>query len=287
MKIQTVFLATAMSGMMTLCSCSKEVMNNNWMERNSRLTVLTRSDEKNGDKVIATPMRIYVFNGEEQCVTTQTLGEADTSFTIKLTEGEYDVYAIGGADDDRLTLPTLENAEKTSVISPKEGKMYGDLMTAHAAVTVTKENNALTLEMKREVCQIVSITIMDVPQATERVSVSIAPFYDSILLNGTCQGENGKCTVQLEKQADGSTWKKEDVNIYQLPSVGKPTISIMVDDSTYSYICEKELSANHKVTIDGTYTKTGVILTGTITGIAWGEEEIIRFNFSGDSQTNK
>jgi len=119
MKIQNVFLATAMSGMMTLCSCSKEVMNNNWMERNSRLTVLTRSDEKNGDKVIAMPMRIYVFNGEEQCVTTQTQEETDASFTFKLAEGEYDVYAIGGADDNRLILPTLEDAEKTSVISPK------------------------------------------------------------------------------------------------------------------------------------------------------------------------
>ena len=50
-----------MSGLMTLCSCSKEVMNNNWMERDSRLTVLTRSDGENDDKVIATPVRIYVF----------------------------------------------------------------------------------------------------------------------------------------------------------------------------------------------------------------------------------
>ena len=287
MKIQNVFFATAMSGMMTLCSCSKEVMNDNRMEYDSRLTVLTRSDGENGDKVIASPVRIYVFDSEEQCVTTMTQEENDPTFSIELAEGEYDVYAIGGVDDDRFVLPTRENAEKTSVISLKEGQVLGDLMTAHSPIALTKENATLTLEMKRDVCQIVSITITDVPNEAEEVSVSIAPFYDSILLNGTCQGENGKCTVQLEKQADGSTWKKEDVNIYQLPSVGKPTISIMVDDSTYSYICEKELSANHKVTIDGTYTKTGVILTGTITGIAWGEEEIIRFNFSGDSQTNK
>ena len=70
MKIQNVIFATAMSGMMTLCSCSKEVMNDNRMERDNRLTVLTRSDGENGDKVIATPVRIYVFNSEEQCVAT-------------------------------------------------------------------------------------------------------------------------------------------------------------------------------------------------------------------------
>lgn len=283
MKIQNVIFATAMSGMMTLCSCSKEVMNDNRMEYDSRLTVLTRSDGENGDKVIATPVRIYVFNSEEQCVTTKTQDGVDPTFSVELPEGEYDIYAIGGADEDCLVLPTLENAEKTSVISLKEGEMFGDLMTAHSSVTLTKgSSNTTTMEMKRNVCQIVSITITGVPEEAEVVSVSIAPFYDSILLDGTYQGESGKCTIPLEKQGDGSTWKNDAANIYLLPSVGKPTISIMIDDSTYSYLCEKELSANRRISIDGTYTNVGVVFTGTITGIAWDEEETVSFNFTDD-----
>ena len=289
MKIQNVFFATVMSGMMTLCSCSKEVMNNNWMERDNCLTVLTRSDEENGDKVIATPVRIYVFNSEEQCVATKTQDGVDPTFSVELAEGEYDIYAIGGADDERLELPTRENVEKTSVISLKDGKMFGDLMTAYSSVTLTKDNyNSTTLEMKRDVCQVVSVTITDVPEETEEVSVRIAPLHESILLNGTYQGEDGKCTISLEKQTDGTTWKKEAANIYLLPSVGKPTISITIDNSTYSYTCEKELSPNHRITIDGTYSQQGVTptitLSGTIIGEEWGDEEVVRFNFSEDDR---
>lgn len=288
-KFQNVFFATAMSGLMTLCSCSKEVMNNNWMERDSRLTVLTRSDGENDDKVIATPVRIYVFNSEEQCVATKTQDGADPTFSVDLAEGEYDIYAIGGANDERLELPTRENAEKTSVISLKEGKLLGDLMTAHSSVTLTKDNSStITLNMKRDVCEIVSFTITDVPVETEIVSVSISPFHESILLNGSYQGEGGKCMIPLEKQTDGTTWKKGAADIYLLPSVGKPTISIMIDDFTYSYTCEKELSANHRITINGTYSQQGVTptitLSGTITGEEWGDEEVILFDFSEDDR---
>ena len=287
MKIQNVIISTAMSGMVILCSCSKEVINDNGMVYNSRLTVLTRTNGENGDKMIASPVRIYVFNSEEQCVASQTQEGTDTSFSIELAKGEYDVYAIGGADDNRFVIPTQENAEKTSVFSLKEGKALSDLMAAHSTVILTpKSSNTLAMEMERKVCQIVSVTIKNVPEETEHVSVSISPLYESLLLNGSYQGENGRCTIPLEKQADGSTWKEETDSIYQLPSIGKPTISIIIDDSTYSYTCEKELTSNYKVSIDGTYSGQGgipsITLNGTITGAAWAGEDIISFSFSED-----
>lgn len=288
MKIQNVIFATAISGMMALCSCSKEVMNDNRMEPDSRLTVFTRSSGENGDKAIATPVRIYVFDNEDQCVASQVQEEDNTSFSIELANGNYDVYAIGGASEDRLVIPTRENAEKTSVISLKEGKEFSDLMAGYSVITLTaNSSNTLTLGMERKVFQIVSVVIKNVPEETEAVSVSISPLFESILLNGTCQGESGRYTIPLEKQADGSTWKVETDNIYQLPSVGKPTISVIIDESTYSYTCEKEMSANYKISIDGTYSGQGetpsITLSGTITGTAWAGENIIRFNFSEDS----
>ena len=285
MKNQSVLFASAICGMMTLCSCCKEVMNDKWMKRDSRLTVLTRGDGGNGDPIIATPVRLYVFDGD-QCVAAQTEEGSGTPVSMELPEGTFAVYAIGGADDSRLNIPTQEAAEKTSVISLKEGKAFNDLMTAYATVTLSsKGSNTLTLGMERKVCQIVSATIMNVPEGTEEVSVSISPLYESILLNGSYYGENGTCTIPLVKQEDSNTWE-ETTEIYQLPSVGKPTISVKIGDSTYSYTCEEELSANYKITIEGTYTGEGgtpsVTLSGTITGVSWSEEKVIQFTFNED-----
>ncbi len=272
--------------MMTLCACSKEVMNDNRMERDSRLTVLTRGDGGNGDPVIATPVRLYVFDSEDLCVATQTEEGTDSPVSMELSEGTFTVYAIGGADDSRLGLPTQETAEKTSIISLKDGKAFDDLMTAHATVALSsKGSNTLTLGMERKVCQIVSATIKNVPDETEEVSISISPLYESILLNGSYYGENGTCTIPLVKQEDSNTWK-ETAGIYQLPSVSKPTISVRIGDSTYSYTCEEELSANYKITIEGTYTGEGgtptVTLSGTITGVSWLEDKTIQFTFNED-----
>jgi hypothetical protein len=282
MKKQSVIFVSAICGMMTLCACSKEVMNDKWMERDSQLTVLTRGDGGNGDPVIATPIRLYVFDSEDQCIAAQTEEGTGTPISMKLPEGTFAVYAIGGADDSRLDLPTQEAAEKTSVISLKEGKTLDDLMTAYATVTLSsKGSNTLTLGMERKVCQIVSATITNVPDETEEVSISISPFYESILLNGSYHGENGTCTIPLVKQADSNTWE-ETTGIYQLSSVGKPTISVRIDNSTYSYTCEEELGANYKITIEGTYTGPNIMLSGTITGVAWSEEKSIQFTFNED-----
>lgn len=291
MKNQSVLFVSAICGMMTLCACSKEVMNDNRMERDSRLTVLTRGDGGNGDPVIATPVRLYVFDSENQCIASQTEEETNTPISMELPEGTFAIYAIGGADDSRLLLPAQEDAEKTSVISLKEGKAFDDLMTACATVTLSsKGSNTLTLGMERKVCQIVSTTITNVPDETEEVSVSISPFYESILLNGSYDGENGICTIPLVKQEDSNTWE-ETAEIYQLPSVGKPTISVRIGNSTYSYTCEEELGANYKITIVGTYTGQGstssVTLSGTITGVSWLEEKTIQFTFNEDgSESN-
>ena len=285
-KNQSVFLVAAVSGMVALCSCAKEVMNSNGMERDSRLTVLTRSDEGNGSPEIATPLRFYVFNDEERCVAIQTSERSDTPLSIELPEGEYDVYAVGGADESLMTLPSQDEAEKSSVIRLKEGKDFNDLMIAHAPVTLSPEgSNTLTLGLERKVCLITSVSIKGVPDNTESVSVSISPLYESILLNGRYEGGNGTRSIPLVKQADGSTWAMADC-IYLLPSADKPTISIIIDNTTFSYTCEEEISANHKISIDGTYTGQGgltnILLSGTVTGDSWEDEQTISFIFNKD-----
>lgn len=286
-KIQNALFATAMSGMMALCSCSKEVINDNEMVFDSQLTVLTRTTGEEGEETIATPVRLYVFDSNSKCVAAKTEDGSSATFSVPLAKGTYDVYAIGGAEEERFVLPSSEEeAVKTFVISLKEDQDFGDLMAGHSNIALTSKNKTLTMNLERKVCQIVDITISNVPTGTEDVSVSISPFYESILLNGEYQGENGSRTIELNKLEDGTTWTVESGDIFLLPSVGKPTISIKIDDTTYSYTCEKEMTANYKISINGTYTGTGEIpsitLSGTITGTAWAGDDTIKFNFNED-----
>ena len=287
MKIQSVIFATTMSGLVTLCSCSQEVMNNEEMERDSRLTVLTRSDGMDDGTVIATPVRLYVFNQKDECVAVQDQEDASTPVSVELARGVYDVYAIGGADESLLALPSQADAAKTSVVTLKEGQTLGDLMTAHSTVTLNANGtNTLTLGMERKVCQIVGVTINNVPEDVEEVSVSISPLHESILLNGEYQGESGRLTIPLKRQDNSNTWKEQTSDIFLFPSVGKPTISVMIGNSTYSYTCLEEIANNYKISIEGNYTGEGasasVTLTGTFTGVSWLDEKAIRFNFSED-----
>ena len=69
-----------------------------------------------------------------------------------------DRYLAGEAPlhPERLELPTRENAEKTSVISLKEGKLLGDLMTAHSSVTLTKDNTSHSLNISRPIKKVKS-----------------------------------------------------------------------------------------------------------------------------------
>ncbi len=275
---------TIVYGLLTLCSCGKEVLIEDSDEANSRLTIQTRGIDDSDDTFIAPPVRLYVFASTGKCLTIQTLEDEEAPFSIDLPVGIYDIYAIGGAEDSRLVLPTQGNASKTSIIRPQEGKMLDDLMTGHATVTLSaNDTNLLTLGMERKVIRIKSIVIKDVPDMVTDVSVSISPIYESLLLNGSWQGENGSITIPLKRQTDGSTWKERIADIYAMPSVGKPTITVNIGNNHYSYTCTEELTANYKINIEGQYTDShygsNVKLSGTMTGVTWAGEKSIKFSF--------
>lgn len=280
-QCNSVFVA-AMCGAMTLCSCAKEVFNEEVREPDSRLTVLTRAGD---DEIVATPVGIYVFDGTGAYVTTTTIQDEEDRFSINLPAGDYEVVGVGGMEEERYSLPsTLTTSSAISLIS---GKVYDDLMAAKSSITLTSGGeNTVTLGLERKVMLIKSITINDVPSETSAVSVSIAPLYEHLLLNGNFEGENGSCTIPLTCQTDGTTWKmaSNDNSNYQLPSVDKPTISVTIDDKSYSYTSTEKLEANYKINIEGTYTENQgeptVELTGTITGASWAGEKTIRFNFN-------
>lgn len=282
MQKNSIRLITAMCGMLTLGSCAQEVINEEEPEPNSQLTIATRGETA----VIATPVRIYVFDSDDKCVKMEAFTEATSSFTAKLPAGAYSVYAIGGADPTRLVLPSEDDAQKTSILTLQSGASYGDMMTANANVTlVANGTNALTLGMQRKVIMIQSITIKDVPADATNVSVSITHTYQNILLNGSFTGEDGTFSCDLTKQTDGTTWLYDTPNTYLLPSVGVPTIAVTIGSNTYSYTCQEALEANHKLTIEGTYCNNIFTLSGTITGATWDSEQTIHFQFNADGSS--
>lgn len=271
-------IAAALCGMIALASCAEEVVNEEMPEPDSELCIATRGEASE----IATPVNIYVFNSDNRCVRMETFTESTWRFSEKLPAGNYSVYAIGGADPTRLVLPTADNATKTTSLTLQSGASLGDLMTANGTVTlVANGQNSLTLSMQRKVMQIEQITIKDVPADITNVSVSITHTYESILLNGEYTGETGSFTCNLTKQDNGD-WVYNTSNTFLLPSVGNPTIAVTMGSTTYSYNSTEPLEANHKLSIEGTFCDNMFNLSGTVTGVSWGDNKSINFQFNSD-----
>lgn len=293
MKKNLWFVAIA-CGLMTLCSCAKEVLNQEDAEETSPtsvLHVLTRTDEGGGDAQEANvpePVCLYVFNAQGTCV--RVIPDMSSVSDIRLPGGTYNVYGIAGADADRYLLPEIDEAGTDSEITLREGQQYADLMTSHASVTMLGgAEQSLTLNMSRAVFNIRRIAIKQIPDAATAVSVTIAPLYEKVLINGDYSGEDGSYEVALTEEEDGTTWSvgsaDAESDIFLLPSVGNPiiTISITTSEGTtnYFYQAAGELAANHKVTIEGTYTGEGTLtFDGAITGVEWDSDETVSFDFN-------
>ena len=272
-----------MCGLLTLVSCAQEVMNEEEAETNSRLTVMTRASE---EAVVQYPVRLYVFDDNSKCKALQILEDASSQISITLTEGTYGVYAIGGADETRYVVPSKEDANTTSAITLQSGQQLGDLMAGHSTVALSANgSNTLTIGLDRKVLFVKSLVIKNVPTGTSSVSIKIAPLREAVCLDGSYQGTKGAATINLSKQEDGTTWKMLSEDFFLLPSVDKPTITVNVDNTSFSHTFATELEANHQIVIEGSYkpgtptTPSEVTLTGTISGATWGDDQVIDFNF--------
>lgn len=261
-------------------------------EANSTLVVRTRADASNGSESeakVSYPVNVYVFSSNSKCVAASTIASEAATLELNLPEGNYDVYAIAGADADNYDLPTKETATKDYVIALKERKTHADLMTAHSTVNLAfGEANTLTLSLSRKVMLLETVTISGVPTAVTAVSVTISPLYGNILLNGSYSDSDGMQTVALEKGADGTTWKNE-CNAYLLEASGDATIKVSFTTAngttSYSYSSSDELKANYKININGTYTGGDLKLSGTVTGATWSGTKNINFNFTESGST--
>ena len=280
---KTTRLLTLLALLMTACSedVVYEGTSNVSREANALLQVTTRGAN---DATVAYPVQIYVFQGEE-CRAFQTIGDAGQTLEIPLVEGTYSVYAVGGASSTDYNLPSQSDATTTTAITLKEGKALTDLMAASAVATlVDGGTNTVTLGLQRKTMFIEDVTIKKIPMAATAVSVTIAPLWKSLNVNGTYSIAGQSTTIALTKQSDNRTWTNEAAAFVMPPSSQPASISVNITSGgttkTYTYSCSDQLEAGYKINIDGTYAEAvGVNLTGTITGATWLGERTISFEF--------
>ena len=270
-----------------LASCETyDEANNFENEGNSTLTIFTRAGNNGGveDEVakVSYPISVYVFNNDNKCIAVSNVASEDEKLSFKLEEGNYDIYAIAGADNDTYNLPTKDEATKDTIISLKEGQGHNDLMTANEKTTINPgEDCTLTLMLKRKVILLESVRISDVPLDVTAVMVTIRPLYENIRLNGEYSGTEGKYSVNLAKEDDGTTWSA-DCHEYLLEAAGPVSIKVSLVDNqinSFTYTSDENLKANHKVSINGTYVEPEMLLEGEITGDVWEEPKDISFVF--------
>ena len=257
---------------------------------NSVLQVTTRGGGGSNDATIAYPVQVYVFQGND-CKAVQTIGDEGQTLNIPLVEGTYSVYAVGGAGSTDYNLPTKDNATTTTALTLKEGRSLTDLMAASATATlVDGGTNTVTLGMTRKTMLIQDVTIKKIPTAATAVSVTIAPLWQSLNVNGTYSIAGQSTTIALTKQSDNRTWTNDAAAFVMPPSSQPASVSVNITDAattkTYTYSCSDQLEAAYKINIDGTYTEAvGVSLTGTITGATWLGERTISFEFDENASS--
>ena len=195
---------TAMCGVLTLSSCSEEVMNMEGPSTDSgagqsQLRVTTRGD---GDTPFQS--RLYVFNAADQCVQQLSPDANGQLVTTTLPAGTYDLYGIGSDDLSHFVWPSADDAIPTMAITVAEGQPMGDLMMGHETITLSDgDHETLDIQLTRKVTHVNSILIHEVPDEVEQVSVAVSPMYQSILLNGTLADPSGTYTVNLMDLGSG------------------------------------------------------------------------------------
>lgn len=284
--IGTILTIVLMS--VVLAGCEKTLEKAGTAEGNSVLTVTTRSGEN--DAKVSYPVIVYVMNEDGQCVRRLQLTSADDQLSMKLQPLTYHIYAVAGATDGDYTLPGQDDATASSEVALNEDAVHGDLMTASNTVTMSEEENTmLTLSMFRKVMHLESLVIKQVPKSVDAVTVTLAPIYDNLLLNGNYSTTTNTQTVTLTEQADGTTWQNDE-ELFMLPSNGNATITVKFSRggsvTSYAYSSPLPLEANKHIRITGTFTGTDELtLTGTITGATWDGTTTIEFDFDENGST--
>lgn len=288
MKKTVYALTIVLALIVSLASCSKDAdgYSGDVNLGSNKLTVRTKAASTGSASAmtVATPINIYVFDNNGKCITLKTMTSETETADMKLSAGEYKLYAVAGAESSNYTLPSKDEATPQSLIALKVDKQHSDLMLASSnVVLVDGEDADVTLVMQRKVLLLTSVNISDVPDDVTSISATLSPLYEGLALSGEYYGDEGAQTVTLSKQSDGASWTA-DCNLFLLPSVGIPSITFTfrtTDGKTmnYTYAGQKPLSANYKVSINVNYLRVKEpTLKCVISGVEWAGTDVWSFD---------
>lgn len=279
MKKLFIFYVTALSGVMTFSSCSKEVFNENDIEEAQPLSSLQIQTRAEGDCLSG---RIWIFSGSD-FVGMLSTDETTHQVQAKLQAGTYDVYAVGSPDLSLFSLPEGEDVTPESQVMCS-GEAMGDLFIKHEQLELT-DGQAKDLEilLERKVVYFSNITVRQVPAEVTKVELSISPLYNAVCLNGDYADPTGTYKVELSHNEETNVWEATP-NHYSFPSKGITTITLSITkDGTaknYTFKPQEELLANHRYTLTATYTEPqGATLTAQLIEAAWDTDKAISFDF--------
>lgn len=253
------------------------------------LKIKTRANSAE-DGEVSYPVNVYVMNSSGTCVDYSQLDSSTDELKFSLEEGTYTVYAIAGATEDCYELPSKDNATSNSNVVLSDNMEHGDLMTASDNVVLTKgETNTLTLSMTRRVAMIESINLTGLPSDATAVDVTLSPLAKYIRLNGSNSEETTSKTISLSLNSTTGTWTNRS-GIFITESTSNISIKVSINISgtkaSYTSNYKGKVEANHKLTINGTYSDNNVSLQGVLTGVVWDDPITINFELGEDANSD-
>lgn len=283
----------AISGFVCLVSCTEQesdLLSVN-QSSNNQLRVVTHTRE--GGEAVSSAASVYLFNDENAFVRILQTDASGAYVSAKLPEDTYTLYAYGG-DLSHFQLPDDASITPTTAITLAEDQDMGDLLMATSTVTLPDgTDKVVDLILQRKVLELSSITISQVPAGVTGVTVSFAPLYSAIQINGDyVTTDPVTATFTLTAASTAGVWEATPQQLV-FPSKGVPTITVTFtrdneDPSTYTYTADAALSANNKYDIAGTYTQPlGVTLSGGITFQPWATNPTaVNFDFDENNHVN-
>lgn len=155
---------------------------------------------------IPSPMTVYAVS-DGKVVSQKPITESITS--IPLPPGQYNLYAIAGAEAGNSSVPT-EN-----VVTMTEGYMMTPLLYGTKDTKISTKDVSATLTMKYAVAS-VDVQLSDMPSDVKSVVAEIGTQSSDMTITKAYSGQS-TATLECTKQVDG-TWKSNTVYVY--PSAG-------------------------------------------------------------------
>lgn len=272
-SISLVSLLLLLSSIMISYSCSNDLDDVSSTSGEGRMVTITTRSATAAE--IEYPITLYAFRNSDGKFFKSVTINSSSDVQMLLPEGGYKIVAMAGISG--LTLPA-NPLLTTDIGVPDVGLIDSPLQIGRADVSVSNTVSDVVINMTYQVAQ-VYLTLTDIPENINTVSVSFSSMYESLTFNGILSGSK-TITMDLVNQNDG-TWSAPVA--YMLPGqTTQLTLSISMKDATttktYGYTHTNNLKAGTPYELVGSY-KGEFVVSGTISSEGWASTESIGFNF--------